>query len=728
MKKIYLLFALVISNFIDAQTPTFTWAKQFSGLNDQQGQSVAVDGSGNVITVGEFGDVADFDPGAGTFTLSPGSNYDAFISKVDAFGNFVWAKQIGINTTGDFAYDVAVDGSGNIYLTGYFNGTSDFDPGAGVYNLTAPSFQQEVFICKLNSLGNFIWAKQIGGTQQDWAYSIAVDATNNVYTTGFFSGVADFDPGAGIFNMTSSGPTDIFVSKLDGSGNFVWAKQFAGGGTNFSVGRGISVDASGNVYTTGNFIGTIDFDPGAGLFNMTHSNSQDVFISKLDASGAFVWAKQINGSGSGGAYGKDIVVDGNNVYTTGFFSGTGDFDPGAGTFNLTASGLARDVFVSKLSNAGNFVWAKSLAGNGSACGNGIALDVSGNVYTTGYFQSTADFDPGAGTFNLTSLSTNSAFMSKLDPSGNYLWAGQVVGAGTGSGANGIVVDGINNFYTTGYFYSTLDFDAGAGTVNMTSLGGQDVFVTKYNSCPTTSQPGPISGSTNLCVGAGATTYSIATVVGATSYTWSLPGGWSGSSSTNTISATPGSSGTISVTASNTCGTSSAQNLTVTINALPTIVYTQNPDTVCANAGIVALGSVTPTGGTFSGTAVSGTNFNATTAGAGTFTITYTYTDGNSCTNTASQSILVDLCTGLSNQTLAESDFIVFPNPANELVTITSNENKGQLIIYNTLGAVLYSKQLNATQTTVDVSAYQSGIYFIQIQTVDGMATKKIIKQ
>src|SRR3990172_3536641 len=168
---------------------------------------------------------------------------------------------------------------------------------------------------------------------------------------------------------------------------FTWAKGM--GGPGFDISYSMKIDASGNVYTTGLFVGTSDFDPGVGTFNMTDA-SGGIFVSKLDASGNFVWAKQMGGTGSENGYSLYLDVTG-NVYITGRFGGTADFDPGVGTFNLTSAG-ADDIFICKLDVSGNFVWAKRLGGTGTDYGNAITLDGSGNVLTTGYFQSTVDFD------------------------------------------------------------------------------------------------------------------------------------------------------------------------------------------------------------------------------------------------------------------------------------------------------------------------------------------------
>ncbi len=130
---------------------------------------------------------------------------------------------------------------------------------------------------------DFVWAKSIGGILADIGRSVAVDASGNVYTTGDFQSTADFDPGPGTFNLTSAGSNDIFISKLDALGNFVWAKSM--GGALRDMGNSIKVDSSGNLHLTGNFQGTADFDPSAGTSNLTSAGDFDAFIVKLSQSG-----------------------------------------------------------------------------------------------------------------------------------------------------------------------------------------------------------------------------------------------------------------------------------------------------------------------------------------------------------------------------------------------------------------------------------------------------------
>ena len=386
--------------------------------------------------------------------------------------------------TSDVGYSIAVDSSGNVYTTGSFSGTVDFDPGAGEANL-ASAGGNDIFVSKLDSSGNFVWAKGLGGTSGDDGFGIAVDSSGNVYTTGSFFGTADFDPAAETTNPISSTGIErnIFVSKLDSDGNFVWAKGF--GGASADVGRVIAVDSLGNVYTTGYFNGTVDFDPGAGEANLASAGGFDGFVSKLNSSGNFVWAKGLGGISTDEGY--SIAVDSSgNVYTTGYFRDTADFDPGAGVAALTsASAGVNEIFISKLDSSGNFVWAKGLGGTAADVGRSIAVDSSGNVYTTGYFIGTADFDPGVGVANLTSASGSGGtdrdvFVSKLDSSGNFVWA-KGLGGTAADESNSIAVDSSGNVYTTGSFNGTVDFDPGTGVENLTSAGGSDGFISKLDS-------------------------------------------------------------------------------------------------------------------------------------------------------------------------------------------------------------------------------------------------------
>jgi hypothetical protein len=461
-----------------AEDGDFTWATGFGQTADDEGYDIFVDAAGNVFTTGYFRGTVDFDPGPGTLALTSAANSrDIFISKLDSGGNLVWAKAIG-GVSNDMGWGIFADASGNVYTTGDFVGTVDFDPGAATAPLTSLG-SSDIFISKLDSNGNFAGAWSMGGNADDYGYGIFLDAAGNIYTTGYFKNTADFNPAAGVeYPLTSAsiGVQDIFISKLDNGGNFLWAKAI--GGTAADVGLGISLLSTGNVYITGWFQGTVDFNPDAGsMFNLTsRGGSYDVYVCKLDSDGNLVWARAMGGTSED--IGQAVSVDSSgNVYTTGWFNDRADFDPGAGTtFNLTSTGIASDIFISKLDSNGNFVWAKSMGGASAAdVGYGIAVDPAGNVYTTGGFSAAADFDPGAGTFLLTSAGNEDIFISKLDSSGLFVWA-KAMGGPLADYGYDIAVSSAGAVHATGFFQGTADFNPGPGTFNLVSAGFEDIFI------------------------------------------------------------------------------------------------------------------------------------------------------------------------------------------------------------------------------------------------------------
>lgn len=335
------------------------------------------------------------------------------------------------------------------------------------------------------------WAKEFFGTD---AYinrdlsngrSIGVDAKGNVYTVGLFMHTVDFDPGAGVFTITGGGQFNygIYISKLSPAGDFVWAEQLPIL-VDWSAIE-MQADKEGNVYVTSTIGAPADMDPGPGVQMMTPIGPRDAFVVKLDTDGNFVWAKQFGGPGDTAPYGTTIDVDQNgNVIACGEFNNTVDFDPGPGTFNMTATGNFEGYIV-KLSSNGDLIWAKKF-GNfvdryGSVSIGDVKCDPSGDIYTTGVTNEPCDFDPGPNSFIIPG---SGGFVTKLDPNGNFLWAKKV-----GSSENnqyiqpfGLDLDSKNNVYTIGTFSGTQDFGVGTSVYNMTSIGGTfDPYLLKMDS-------------------------------------------------------------------------------------------------------------------------------------------------------------------------------------------------------------------------------------------------------
>jgi len=361
------------------------WAKKAGGQSNDGGRSITVDDNGNSYVTGVFEGSATF----GTTTLTSSGGSDIFVAKLDINGNWLWAKKAG-GTDFDFGNSIAVDANGNSYVTGYFSGSANF----GTTTLTSSSeYYTEIYVAKLDINGNWLWAKQAGGTDCHDGYGIAVDANGNSYVTGYFKSNATF----GTTTLTSGGIYDIFVAKLDSSGNWLWAKK--AGGTNYDDGYGIAVDANGNSYVTGYFLGDADF----GNTTLTSSGGSDIFVAKLDINGNWLWAKKAGGTSYD--YGLGITVDANgNSYVTGYFMNSATF----GTTTLTSSG-SYEIFVAKMDSSGNWLWVKQAGGIYTDSGKSIAVDVNGNSYVTGYFEESTTF----GITTLTSSGDYEIFVAKI---------------------------------------------------------------------------------------------------------------------------------------------------------------------------------------------------------------------------------------------------------------------------------------------------------------------------
>ncbi len=383
-----------------------------SGITDQSAViDIAVDNAGNVYVTGEFKSTCDFDPGAGVVNLTAVGSRDAFILKLDASGNFLWAKQIGGLNASCIPRSITLDGNNNIFISGSFiNGTVDFNPGTSVNNLT-PNGMLDAFVLKLTNSGDFAWVNQIGDVADDGCTDLQIDQSGDIYITGVFRGTINFNlTVGGSIGFSSKGSSDTYVCKLNTDGQYLWAKHFGATTTtmpylSLTVSSGLALDHDKGVYITGYYRRITDFDPGVNTYYLSTVDltADNVFITKLDANGNFVWAKSMGGLNFSGA--RAIAVDGNkNVYTTGSFIGEVDFDPGSDSVDLVANNSAsspfQDAFISMLDSLGNYMWAKRLGATSNDVGEAISVTSNGDVFVTGSFIGTIDVDPGSNDYLL----------------------------------------------------------------------------------------------------------------------------------------------------------------------------------------------------------------------------------------------------------------------------------------------------------------------------------------
>lgn len=445
-------------------------------------------------------------------------NFSFFIFNSSAQApNWLWA--IGAGGVGaEQGNGITTDVNGNVVVTGiYYSSSITF----GTTTLTLNG-TQDIFIVKFDNSGNVIWAKREGGTASTYSNSIATDVNGNIFVTGMFGGTsitfgtttltnspggfydmflakydsagnvlwakkaggADWDEAKGVSTdasgnvfvtgqyksssivfgtttLTNSGLVDVFTAKYDGSGNVLWAKKGVGNYNDYSF--SISNDVSGNAFITGSFAGSVVF----GSDTLTATGSPSIFTAKYDPSGNVLWAK----SPTGGGYGQSIAADGGgNAVVTGWFGGPITF----GSTTLTNAGGA-DIFVAKYDGNGNELWAKGGVGTFDDGGLGITTDASGNIIATGGFQS-ASITFGSTTLTNSGSGNNDILVVKYDGSGNVLWAKSASGTGNDVSA-GVSTDAGGNVFVTGsYFMASLMF----GSTTLTNAGSNDFFLAKLS--------------------------------------------------------------------------------------------------------------------------------------------------------------------------------------------------------------------------------------------------------
>ncbi len=401
--------------FILKFTPagSLVWAKQMGGAGADSLTAMKIDSQGNLLLTGTFTGTADFDPSSAVYNLvSSGFSsqaLNAFIVKMDSNGNLIMATAIQC-TYNIISNSIASDSSGNILVSGRFIGTADFELASNlVYNVTASGFSYDIYMIKVDHYGNTIWFKIIsnsGGAIN--INAITMNSNNDLIIVGSFAGIVDFNPGAGINNLVAYG-NDLFVLALDNDGNFEWAKKVTGSDDQF--GGGITTDFNNNVYITGYFENVTDFDPSSATYNIQAVGYRDAYVLKLNQYGGFLWVKTF--AGYGNETGFAITTDNSGkVYSTGSFTDSTDFDPGAGTFWL--NGIA-NAYISCLDSSGNMLWTEMIEGNQTMAGQDIAVYYGLYIYTVGYFKGLIDLDPGLGSINSYSNGINDGYVLKLKP-------------------------------------------------------------------------------------------------------------------------------------------------------------------------------------------------------------------------------------------------------------------------------------------------------------------------
>ena len=376
--------------------------------------------------------------------------------------------------------DIATDAAGDVYVAGSFTSSADFDPGSGITALTSLG-NADGFLAKYSPPGHLIWVSRLGGTAAETVTSLARDASGNLYVGGGFSGSTDFDPGPGLQVLNSVGGQDGYVAKYSATGDLIWVRRFGGSGSDEI--NDVTVDAAGNVYAGGVFAGQANALPTPGPTIVSDGSASDGFVLALDAAGAVRWALPVGGPEED-KVSAVTVTSGGTLTIAGTFRNSANFARNATAVSLASQGNA-DAFLASYSGAGVLQWARDIGGINEETIplGGLSLDAQNGTALLGQFAGSADFDPGPGTVSKSSISAADLFLARYDANGNFVSVLTLGGQGSITG-NRAVVDQDGSVLLTGWFSGSLDFDPGAGTTSLNSLGqagATDVFVARYSS-------------------------------------------------------------------------------------------------------------------------------------------------------------------------------------------------------------------------------------------------------
>ncbi|MBL4656678.1 MAG: hypothetical protein JKX73_01670, partial [Flavobacteriales bacterium] len=582
-----IIMLLAVATTVQAQT--YQWAHGYGGYEYDESQGIVIDSSGNAIITGNFYDTVDFDPGPGLANLASKAYYDVFVAKYDPSGNYVWA--IGIESVWDvYALGIAIDDSDNIFITGWFNDSADFDPGPGVAMLIGNG-SEDMYIAKYDSNGNYLWAIGIGGVDYDEGFAIDCDGQGNVCITGFFETLVDFDPDTGVANIASLSGTDIFVAKYDGNGNYLWAHGFGEVGGGSHIGLDIHVDNSDNIIATGQFDGTVDFEPGAGVTNLTTWGFGGAHFLKLDPNGALIWAKALSCDFAISGYG--IASDAqNNLILSGDFAGIADLDPGVDSALFTGQGFSASMFMAKYDSNGVYLWGHAVGGPSWERASCVTADSAGNIWVSGNFTDTVDFDPDTVATNIhSSHGQRDIFVSKYDATGNYIWTKSIGGIYTDE-IYSIKADNQGNVFMAGLVSDTLDVDPGLDTtIYISYQSTADIFISKFGNCNFSAT----FTQNNSVICAGDSITFIYSGDSAASYIWKENGvAFSGSKNVTRVFAIAGTFGISVESVSGSC--SSSASVLITVNEAYTNI--NQSTAICMGDSILVGGAYQTIGGIY----------------------------------------------------------------------------------------------------------------------------------
>ncbi|MFD2824443.1 T9SS type A sorting domain-containing protein [Lacinutrix iliipiscaria] len=491
MKKLFNTLSLImlIPIFTDfTYSQEFNWVNIIGGNGVDSGTTISIDSNGDTYSIGSFSGIIDIDPGPETMDVGSSTGSvevnSQYLQKLNSNGELIWVDTFDLNEKR--MHSLELDDDENIIVTGSFRGEADFDPSPDEFILESGSYldfyQWNIFVQKLDPSGNLIWAKALIGFHtidlevgNGFHYSrFTIDNYDNIYISGSMpiTSIIDFDPGVNVFELSGEGN---FLLKLNSNGDFIWARKMEPRVTSFSF------DSDNNMVLVGSFFYSIDFDPGPEEEIRTAIDiTTDIFILKLNEFGDFIWVNTYSGISIDRA--NSVAIDNsNNIIVTGIFRQTIDFDTSSEVFELSTieTNDGPDVFILKLTESGDLIFAKQIGGVYNQIDRGLVLDNMNNIYVTGNFSGTADFDPNSDVYNLTSSGFDDIFTMKLDSDGIFGWAVSIQSESDLSSEAIAINHSMEEIYLTGFIRGITDFDPTEEEAIYSSNNGlPDIFVLK----------------------------------------------------------------------------------------------------------------------------------------------------------------------------------------------------------------------------------------------------------
>lgn len=386
------------------------WVITFGGTGADRINAHTIDNAGNIYVTGYYAGTVDFDPGAGTNSITAAAGSDMFISKFTASGNYEWTRSYGSNAT-DYAWNVACDLSGNVFMVGEFNSDSiTFDPLNGastLVNFDPALTTYDGFVVKLDSAGQYLWGRTTAGPGSDYLRAVNVTGSGDVIVSGYFNAAINLDPGNPI---TAFGLADGFMARFQSNGTFTWISRVGGTGTDNILSTAIS---GNDIVITGIFNGLADLDPGAGTVSLASNGLADIFIAKYDANtGGVKWALGFGKNNSEAAGAIDVNANG-DIYLTGSFLDSTQLDPSGTQPTLEAYG-GRDGFLAKFDASGGFIFGVKLGSSSTDFGRALAVDpISSEIWTSGNYNANIFFpDPNNPAISLPNSGLNDAYLGR----------------------------------------------------------------------------------------------------------------------------------------------------------------------------------------------------------------------------------------------------------------------------------------------------------------------------